>query len=281
MKGLSTGEPWRQQSISVSHYTSMHEILSPLSVLLLILECVSFSCEICVFSLVSIEHCEAIAECRRQLRKIDKSHIIFLDETALRVNAAPTHTLVAPGENSYVVVEDDTSYARRYDMIACCSLDRVFPPIIYTPNERRQEGVSGINGDMLISYIQNVLAQALGALDLYPLILVLDRSPIHNEEKIMEAFHDWGCQELTQVIKMPTQAAKRMSPLDNALFHDWKERCRKHARITNRNIEQIMADEWNKTTSSQLNAHYHNCLLFQRQNVYADCPSPSSHRHCT
>ena len=240
-----------------------------------------FSCLISVYCLVSIEHCEAIARCRIELRKIDKSHIIFLDETALRVSAAPSATLVAPGETAYVIVEDDTAYSRRYDMIACCSINKVFPLIIYTPNERQEEGVKGINTSMLLNYIRTLLAQAVGALDVYPIILVLDRSRIHDEQKIVETFHDWGCQELTQVIKMPTQAAKRMSPLDNALFHDWKERCRKHARITNRNIEQIMADEWNKTTSSQLAAHYHNCLLFQRQNVYADCPSPASHRHST
>ena len=166
-------------------------------------------------------------------------------------------------------------------MIACCSFTKVFPPIVYTPNERKEEGVKGINTAMLLNYIRNLLAQAVGALDVYPIVLVLDKSRIHNTEEIIQAFHDWGCQELTQVVKMPTQAAKRMSPLDNALFHDWKERCRKHTRITNRNIEQIMADEWNNSTPAQLNAHYHNCLLFQRQNIYADCPSPDSHRHST
>ena len=139
---------------------------------------------------------------------------MFLDETALRVNASQSHTLVAPGEQSFVIVEDDTAYARRYDMIACCSYDRVFPPKIFSPTDRGEEGVKGINTAMLISYIQDILAQAVGAMDVYPVILVLDRSRIHGEEKIIEAFHDWGCQELKQVIKMPTQAAKRMSPLD-------------------------------------------------------------------
>jgi hypothetical protein len=228
---------------------------------------------------VSVEHCEAIAECRREIHAINKSHILFLDETALRVNAAPTSTIVAPGETPYVIVDDDTAYARRYDMIACCSYDRVFPPKVYSPNERREEGVKGINTAMLISYIQDILAQAVGAMDVYPIILVLDRSRIHNIDEIKQAFHDWGCQELTDVIKMPTQAAKRMSPLDNSLFHDWKERIRLRGRITSANIEQVMADEWNNTKVKSIQSCYHHCLLFQRQDVYADCPLPSQHKH--
>ena len=50
-----------------------------------------------------------------------------------------------------------------------------------------------------------------------------------------------GCQDVQDIWFMPKQAAKRMSPLDNALFHDWKERCRKREPIRKNNIEQIMA----------------------------------------
>jgi hypothetical protein len=230
-------------------------------------------------SLVSIQHCDAIAECRRKIHSISKNKVLFLDETALRVNAAQTTTLVVPGETPYVIVEDDTAYARRYDMIACCSYNQVFPPKIFTPADRGEEGVKGINTAMLIKYIQDILAQAVGALDTYPLVLVLDRSRVHNVDQILEAFHDWGCQELKEVIKMPSKAAKRMSPLDNCLFHDWKERCRKRENITSANIEQIMADEWNNTNIETIKSYYHHCLLFQRQDVYDDCPLPSSHHH--
>jgi hypothetical protein len=105
-------------------------------------------------------------------------------------------------------------------MIACCSGERVFPAIIYTPAERG----AGISQDMLLDYIRNLLAQAVGALDIYPLILVVDSASIHNEEKIMETFHDWGCQEIIKVIKMPVAAGKRLSPLDNSLFNIWRQK---------------------------------------------------------
>jgi hypothetical protein len=47
--------------------------------------------------------------------------------------------------------------------------------MIYTPNERTSMNVKGINKKMLIKYIQDILAQAVGATDLYPIYLVIDR----------------------------------------------------------------------------------------------------------
>ena len=42
--------------------------------------------------------CDQIAAMRRKLQKIATARILFLDETALRLSAAPTHTIVLPGE---------------------------------------------------------------------------------------------------------------------------------------------------------------------------------------
>jgi hypothetical protein len=233
---------------------------------------------ICACHAVSADLCEDIATLRRKIQKISKKRVLFLDETALRLNEAPTSTLVAPGEKEYVVAEDTTSYAKRYDMIACCNGEQVFPPKIFTPQERSDAGVKGINQKMLVKYIQDILAQQVGALNQYPVFLVLDRASIHKMD-IVQEFHDMGCEDLKEVWLMPPQAAKRMSPLDNALFHDWKERIRKRALITHQNIEQLMADEWNNTTTKQLQSYYRHCRLMFRQDPYEDCPEPHDHTH--
>lgn len=202
-------------------------------------------------------------------------HLLFLDETALRVSEAPTHTIVLPGEQAFVIVEDTTSYAARFDMIACCTSKETLPPIIYAPTERER----GINSAMLLAYIRDFLAQAVGALDRYPLTLVVDKSAIHNPAKILQTFHDWGCQDLTEVLLLPTQSAKRLSPLDNSIFHDWKERCRSHDEITSDNIRCVMNNEWNNLDAAHLAAHYDHCLLRPRQPLLSDCPLPAVHRH--
>ena len=97
----------------------------------------------------------------------------------------------------------------------------------------------------------------------------------------MEAFRERGGHVTQLLLKMPPMAAKRLSPLDNALFHDWKEAVRKHGPMTLRNMEQVMADEWNKWTKDQIQPHYKHCGLTGYTDVYADCPSPATHEHAS
>lgn len=229
--------------------------------------------------LVSPEHCLEIARLRRTLMAQSKSRVLFLDETYVRIGTVSRSTLVAPGETNYVVVADTTAYAPRYDMIACCSGDCVFPPIIFSQDDRQEWGRTGVGKEMVNYYIQDMLAQAVGALDQYPITLVIDKSRAHNIQEMLECFHESGCQDLQTICFMPTCGAKRMSPLDNALFHQWKEGVRKRGPMNHRNITQTMADVWNNIDQRTLRAYYHHCGLFNGTDPYFDCPDPSSHRH--
>ncbi len=219
--------------------------------------------------------CEQIAKVRRKLQRIGIGHILFLDETLKREGDVDRYSIFLPGQPPLIESSCTSRYAARFDMIACCSGHTVLPPVIYAPKERQR----GIDTAMLLSHIRDLLAQAAGALDVYPLLLVLDRASIHHEEKILQEFHDWGCQELTEVIKMPAAAAKRLSPLDNSLFNLWRQRVLASGGLTKSNIKQRMSDAWNSITSAELRAQYRHCGLLRHQDVYFDCPSPAAHRH--
>lgn len=219
--------------------------------------------------------CEQIAKIRRKLQRIGTQHILFLDETHKREGDINNYTLVLPGQPPYIESSCTSSYAARYDMIACCSGKTVLPPIIYSPKERG----GGVTQEMLLDYIRNLLAQAAGALDTFPVLLVLDRSPIHNEDKMMQVFHEWGCQEMKEIIKMPPAAAKRLSPLDNSLFNLWRSRVLASGPLTKQNIKTRMSDAWNAITEKDIKAQYRHCGLMRHQDVYFDCPDPSSHQH--
>ena len=160
---------------------------------------------------------------RHKLRRVGTKHVLFLDETALRLSEASTHTVVLPGEQPFVLATETSSYSRRYDMIAVCAGDQVLLPKIYTPSERSDAGVRGVNGAMLQQFIDDTLAQAVEGLDRYPLTLVLDRAPIHmNVNALLQSFRDRSSESIHEILLLPPNAAKRLSPLDNSLFHDWK-----------------------------------------------------------
>jgi hypothetical protein len=227
--------------------------------------------------IVSSDMCEDIAKIRRKIQRIGKNHILFLDETYKREGDVNNFTIVLPNEPSSILTTSTSSYSTRYDMIACCSGNTTLPPIIYSPNERE----SGVTQHMLLEYIRNLLAQSCGALNTYPLLLLLDRSGIHEEQKILDEFHDWGCQELTQVIKIPPASAKRLSPLDNSLFNIWRQRVLSSGPLTKNNIKKKMSDAWESITKNDIKVQYRNCGLMRNQGVYFDCPDPAAHRHNT
>ena len=157
--------------------------------------------------------------------------------------------------------------------------DRVISSIIYSPEDRKRMKVEGITREMLIRWIDDVLAQAIASIDKYPIYLIIDKASIHNTEKMMEAFRDRGCQDLKEIIVMPTKSAKRLSPLDNAFFHEWKERVRKNAPLTKNNIVSIMHNELYNISSNHLANYYRHCALTDGQDPYKDCPLPSDHDH--
>lgn len=223
--------------------------------------------------------CDAVATLRRKLQRVSNNRIIFLDETHMKINEVPRTTLVAPGEKPYVVVTDSSSYAARYDMIAAVVGNQTLPPIIFTPQDRRTRNVKGINSDMLADFIENVLCPSTNELDNCPIYLVLDRSTIHNTSKIEQALCDGGYAGLREVLILPKQAAKRVSPLNNTLFHEWKERVRKYSSLTKDTLVTTMIDEWHNTKEENIKHHYDHCSITYGQDVYKDCPLPFKHHH--
>jgi len=219
--------------------------------------------------------CEQIADVRRKLQRIGTRHILFLDETHKREGDVQSYSIVLPSESSLIESAAISTYAPRYDMIACCSGYEVLPPKIFMPKERGK----GITAVLLQEYVRDLLAQAAGALDTYPLLLVLDRSPIHSEPQLLQEFHDWGCQELTTILKLPPASAKRLSPLDNSLFNVWRTRVLEQGGLTKRNIRARMSDAWNSITKADIQAQYRNCGLMRAQDVFFDCPNPAAHKH--
>lgn len=261
----------REPQMSVSYLSYRNESVDCISALVIIVSLFMFLFLISV----SPDLCDEIAHIRRKLQRIGTHRILVLDETHKRDGDVTTRTIVLPGESAFIQTSNNSHYASRFDMIACCTSNEVLPPMIYAPKERGK----GIDTEMLLEYIRNLLAQAAGALDRYPLFLLLDRSCIHNEAQMLETFHDWGCQGLLEIIKFPPSAAKRLSPLDNSLFHVWTQRVLNDGPLTRNNIKQKMSDAWNSITRDDLLQQYRHCGLMRGQDVYFDCPDPIAHRH--
>jgi hypothetical protein len=227
---------------------------------------------------VSVHLCEEIAAVRKKIQRIAKQKLLVLDETHCRLSEVPTHSVVLPGESPTVTVTDTGAYAARIDMIGCIHTSGALPAFTLTPVQRQQEGVRGLTTNQLIRYIADTLGPAVRALGQSSFVLILDNSRIHNRRRIIDEFSTAGVV-IEDIMYLPAQAAKRLSPLDNALFHDWKERVRTHCPLSLRRIPGIMTREFEGISKAQIEAHYRHCGFIRGCSAYFDCPQPSVHKH--
>jgi hypothetical protein len=227
---------------------------------------------------VSVHLCEEVAVTRKKIQRIAKEKLLVLDETHCRLSAAPTHSVVLQGEDALVTVTDTGAYAGRIDMIACIHESGALPAFTLTPAQRQRDGVKVLTTNHLIRFITHTLAPAVATLPQSSFVLILDKSRIHNRKKIIDAFATAGVS-IEEVLQLPSQAAKRLSPLDNALFHDWKDRVRAHCPLSLGSISRIMTREWEAITQDQIRAHYRHCGFYRGCSLYLDCSRPSVHKH--
>jgi hypothetical protein len=71
--------------------------------------------------------------------------------------------------NCHLLLNHYQPYAARYDMITTIVSNRVLPPIVFTPEDRKTRNVKGINSDMFIDFIENFLFSSITELDLCPM----------------------------------------------------------------------------------------------------------------
>lgn len=220
-----------------------------------------------------------IALFRRRCQRHGIQHLVVLDETGIRLDEIPRKTLVAKGENEIILVDDSSGFAPRYDIICCVNGNTCLPLRVYSPEERRKLGVDGIRKEMFNDFVVNELAQAVGSIDLYPLYLIMDKCKVHNRAELLEAFHTNGAQNVKDIWYLPTQSAKRMSVLDNALIHEFKERVRAQYPIHKHTLISSITKAWHSIPYQHIKSYYHRCGLVRDDPLFYDCPDPYLHHH--
>jgi protease II len=82
-----------------------------------------------------------------------------------------------------------------------------------------------------------------------------------------------------EAIVILAQAAKRISPLKNALFHEWNDRVRQHSLLTEERLITTMNNEWYNTKEENIKYYCDHCGIARGQNGYKDCSFPLNQHH--
>jgi hypothetical protein len=129
----------------------------------------------------------SIAQFRKNLQRIDKNRLIFIDEIAMYSTMVPRKTLVAPGEQPLILVTKPSSYAKRYDFIGAVNGAQPIACMTLTPEDRKSRQVKGVTQMVINQWITDTLAPAINQLHIDNVYLICDKSNAHNDEGMMHA----------------------------------------------------------------------------------------------
>ncbi|CAF1123408.1 unnamed protein product [Rotaria sordida] len=211
-----------------------------------------------------------IGKFRKFLQRIDNNRLMFLDEIAIYSTMPPHRTLVAPGHQPLIIVDKPTAYAERYDFIGAINGSQAIVCMTLTPADRRNKDIKGVRKEVLNEWIIKSLAPAINRLHIDGMHLICDRSRTHNKANMMKALRNSKCKSVIDIHYMPTASAKYISPLDNPLWHSFREVIRKQHPLTTSSLPSILSQTFYSLSRIEISGAYRKCVITYGADVYYD-----------
>ncbi len=223
--------------------------------------------------LIDVDYWHEIAKFRKFLQRIPNDKLVFFDEIAIYATMLPHRTLVAPGHQALIIVDKPLAYAERYDFIGAINGSQAIACMTLTPIDRKNRNIKGVKKEVVNDWIVNVLAPAINRLCINNMYLICDKSRAHNKTNMMEALKADRCNSVVDIYHMPTASAKYISPLDNPIWHAFREVLRKQYPFTTINLPPLLSQTFYSLPEQQISNAYRKCAIIYGYDVYYDQPS--------
>jgi hypothetical protein len=204
---------------------------------------------------------DEIGAFRRKAQRAGAKRLVFVDQSAVYMGALPLRSIVPRGSSALVMSSSPTLFPPRFDIMGAVSYDSVLPVQVMSPEQRRSLGVKGWRKQMVLDWLRESLAPALCELREHDMVLVMDKALRIQPDEALAAVRAGGCHRVTRAWRIPTAAAKHISPLDNSLWHEYKERVRAREPDTAAAMVRALHDEWRKQSAANIHHYYRHCGL--------------------
>jgi hypothetical protein len=208
---------------------------------------------------------------RRKLQRIDSHDLIFMDETNVKESISHRGGMSPAGTRAPLLVTDTSRYCARYDVMASVCLDGPLPMRVVTPEDRDISNQKGIDQEIFLDYLSDDLIPALSNYPPRQWCFITDRASIHNLGEIQEELNSLDYTPTIQhVVLLPTNTAKYVSPLDNCLWHLWKDRVRQTEMRLGEGLDTLLVRTWGGMEKRVIHSSYRKCRLMRGQPVEDD-----------
>jgi len=136
-----------------------------------------------------------------------------------------------------------------------------------TNSKTKKKGVKGYTKSLVKKFLKTKLAPKIKELKQGP-IICMDKGLAFKVEEVKEAIHDGGGTNLCDVWFFPTNTAKFVSPLDNNIWHELKERVRAQKPATEDSTARTLQRQFMATQPTAIENYYRHCSLTRRSDPY-------------
>jgi hypothetical protein len=206
---------------------------------------------------------EEIDKFRRKAQRTNQRSLLFMDETHVTSNAIPLHSLGLPQQKAHIQVHRER-FGIRIDLIDSGAVDALGPYRIITASERHALGTKGIRKEMFLDLFEVMMIPFAKLRGEAKTIFVVDRSRVHDLQRMFELAEDLMPESLVKVWDMPTNSAKFLSPLDNGFHSELQSSFAKLIINTDRSensAAECLQSFMHHYDPSNLRSYYRNCGL--------------------
>ena len=190
--------------------------------------------------------------------------LIFVDQSRINMNPGPNDGLSPSGEQTVVIGKRPKNWEPRFDFMGACTGRRLLALETRTPAERKAAGKKGWWKEDVIGFFRDTVAWAVLEADLHGVVIVIDKGLKITSGEVMAAMEEGGVDDVEEAVILPSSTAKYISPLDNTLWHDLKERIRARPLTSPAQALAALRAEWEATPLEHLRNYYHHCSLTRR-----------------
>ena len=145
--------------------------------------------------------------------------------------------------------------------MGACVGDHVLDLDVLTLDERKRVDVKGYTKERVLKWFCKTLALNIQALHRKGIVVVVDKALSMKPEEAKAALVAGGCIEDVQVWVMETIIAKHCSPLDNTIWHEWKDRVRAQQPVSENSLLRTIQRQWHAIPSAHVTNYYRKCAL--------------------
>ena len=217
----------------------------------------------------------SVIEARKKLHRVSNKRLVFIDGSGMRSEPRPLRGLAPSGQ---IPAEKAEKYEPRVDVMGAVGYHGPLAFETKTSTQRRviqnprknKIGVKGYTKPMVKNFLEKELAPKICEMKVKDVIVCMDKGLSFKEEEAKEQLRAGGARNVKGVWILPTNSAKRISPLDNNLWHSLKQRVRARKPRTEVGTARILKQEFMSISPTDIQSYYRNCRLTWRSDPSGD-----------